>query len=217
MEKHRFNKYLQHYVRNEKKQGRVFSYDYISSMGSIYESHSEMERLNAVHEGVEDFYKNVKDGYGFQWQMDEQRTVSGRIKFTVFEQMIGDWKRIVYFDDEDLQINPDLEFFKPLDVPAAEHRVGFIMRPNEIDPYLYYQDAGETDLHLLDLDFKGYTEMALEAKVFRYWQVVLLHYDGRKLGGPETDNFKKFMPQIFPDFSWDKFIEKYESVRLSKK
>jgi len=67
------------------------------------------------------------------------------------------------------------------------------MRPNEIDLYLYYQDAGGTELHLLDLDFKGYTEMALEARVYYHWQRVLLHYNGWEYGGPETEDFKKYM------------------------
>ncbi len=57
--------------------------------------------------------------------------------------------------------------------------------------------------------------MAYEAKVFYYWPRVLLDIqNGTECY--ETERFKKEMPKLFADFNWDKFVEKYQSLRLSK-
>ena len=57
--------------------------------------------------------------------------------------------------------------------------------------------------------------MAFEAKIFEYWPLVLLDIQNNH-ESPETIKFKKEMPKIFDDFDWEKFVEKYESLRLSK-
>jgi len=70
----------------------------------------------------------------------------------------------------------------------------------------------------LDLDYEGYTQMALEGRVFNHWQQVLLYYMGDvDTGGSETETFKTEMPRIFPDWKWENFIARFESVRLSNR
>lgn len=60
--------------------------------------------------------------------------------------------------------------------------------------------------------------MAIEARVFYNWQVVLLFYmNGVGIGLVETEIFKTEMPKIFPDWTWENFIAKFESLRVSNK
>ena len=79
-----------------------------------------------------------------------------------------------------------------------------------------YYLHGDNELSNLDLDFHGYTEMAYEARVFNYWQRVLLEYT-KGNSSEITEAFKTEMPQIFPDWRWESFIEKFESLRISKR
>ncbi len=68
---------------------------------------------------------------------------------------------------------------------------------------------------LIHIDFEGYMKLLGETKGFLYWQKAILGY----LSGSEsfeTKNFKEVMPKLFPDFSYDKFIELYESLRIDK-
>ncbi|MCS4300847.1 hypothetical protein [Chryseobacterium sp. BIGb0232] len=74
------------------------------------------------------------------------------------------------------------------------------------------------ELNNLDLDYNGYTQMAFEARVFNHWQRVLLYWmNGEGIGSAETEAFKTEMPKIFPDWTWENFIAKFESLRLSNK
>ncbi|WP_336732808.1 hypothetical protein [Chryseobacterium sp. VD8] len=41
--------------------------------------------------------------------------------------------------------------------------------------------------------------------------------DGIGIGSVETETFKTEMPKIFPDWTWENFIAKFESLRLSNK
>ena len=78
--------------------------------------------------------------------------------------------------------------------------------------------VSDYELQSLDLDYEGYTQMALEARVFNNWQRVLLyHMDGEGVGASESETFKTEMPKIFADWTWENFIEKFESFRLSNK
>ena len=109
-----------------------------------------------------------------------------------------------------------LEFFKPFDLVTDEAECGFLHRPGFSSAAIYYHRIGRPQLYNLDLDFSGYLEMALAARVYYYWPKVLLDIQSGE-ESPETLDFKHNMPLVFPDFSWEGFVEKYQSLRLSIK
>lgn len=63
-------------------------------------------------------------------------------------------------------------------------------------------------------------------KVIRKWLLSLVYsiignefyyMDGIGIDSVETETFKTEMPKIFPDWTWENFIAKFESLRLSNK
>lgn len=124
-----------------------------------------------------------------------------------------------YYDEEILSAHgEDLKYFQPFDYCSNESRCGFLIRPDSIEKSMYYKSIDDYELDYLDLDYYGYTQMAIEARVFYDWQAVLLYYmNGVGIGSVETETFKTEMPKIFPDWTWENFIAKFESLRLSNK
>lgn len=61
---HRFSVFLTHKVIQAKKNGKREDYNSIVR-GILEDDLPEMTRLDAVHKGIEDFYRNSVDGYGF--------------------------------------------------------------------------------------------------------------------------------------------------------
>lgn len=208
---HRFNVFLTHKVIQAKKNEKIE--DYNSRVpGFLEDNLPEMTRLDAVHKGIEDFYREEADGYGFEWWADKENGIAGKLQFASTDYLFSDPG--LYDDDDD----EDLQYFRPLDYPTPESYVGFIMSPDEINKSLFYMSVSDYELQNLDLDYEGYTQMALEARVFNHWQRVLLYYmDGEGVGASETETFKTEMPKIFPDWTWENFIAKFESLRLSKR
>ena len=207
----RFNAYLEYYVILAKKDGKIA--ESRPKVPAILETELlEMIRLNAIHKGIEDFYRNEADGYGYEWWTDKENGIAGKLQFASTDYLFSDPG--LYDDDQD---DEDLQYFRPLDYPTPESYVGFIITPDEINKSLFYMSVSDYELQSLDLDYEGYTQMALEARVFIHWQRVLLYYmDGEGIGASETETFKTEMPKIFADWTWDGFIEKFESLRLSK-
>jgi hypothetical protein len=208
---HRFNTYLEYYIILVKNEGRVIEYK--SKVPGILKTDLlELTQLNAKHKELEDFYRNEGNGYSFEWWADKENGIGGKLDFAATEYLFADPGLYDEGDDEDLQ------YFRPLDYPTPESYVGFIIRPDAIYPALYYMSVSDYELYNLDLDYHGYTQMALEARVFNHWHTVLLYYMGDiSTGKSETETFKTEMPKIFPDWTWENFIEKFESLRLSKK
>ena len=75
---------------------------------------------------------------------------------------------------------------------------------------------GYTSLSSLDLDFEGYVTMMCESRAYKNWPYILLNIQDDELDGALITSFKEDMSKIFSDWTWEKFIEKYESLRLSK-
>ncbi|WP_010521974.1 hypothetical protein [Aquimarina agarivorans] len=160
-------------------------------------------------------YKKKSNGRKIKWWKDSSKGIGGSINLLKMESMFE--KDIAIIDE--LKVNEyldkDLEFFRAIDIPSMNEEVGFFMIPDKkptID--IYYRLAGE-NVSSLDLNFKGYLEMAFESKVYAYWQKVLVDIQDNE-ASPEVIIFKENMPKIFNDFSWEAFVEKYESLRLSK-
>ena len=160
-------------------------------------------------------YKELSNGLKIEWIADDENNIRGRMELVKLEHVITDQKGIIYFPgDEGL----DICNYYPVDNITVEANCGFYMDPEtqEVFKEMYYHYNGTEEISGLDLDFKGYIEMAFEAKVYFYWPTVILDIQcGSECH--ETKEFKKEMPKLFPDFTWDAFVQKYESLRLSKK
>lgn len=63
---HPFSVFLTHKVLKAKKNKKVEDYD-SRVLGILEGNLQEMTRLDAVHNGIEDFYRNSVDGYRFEW------------------------------------------------------------------------------------------------------------------------------------------------------
>lgn len=174
---------------------------------------SELNRLDAIHSNIKEFYNETADGFQLRWKKDENSF--GFIQLAEMKHLLAGAKGNGIYFNEDLPQDADIRFFHPLDFPTPETYVGFIIKPDTIYQSVYYLH-GDNELSNLDLDFHGYTEMAYEARVFNYWQLVLLEYT-KGNSSEITETFKTEMPQIFPDWTWESFIEKFESLRISKK
>jgi hypothetical protein len=208
---HRFNTYLEYYIIQPKKDGKVAE-SRSKLPATLKIDLFELSRLNAVHIGIEDFYRNEGDGYEFEWSADEENGIVGKLEFASTQDLFSDAQLYNEGDDEDLQ------YFHPLDYPTPESYVGFIINPDMIHKSLFYMNVSNYELYNLDLDYEGYTQMALEARVFNHWQKVLLYYMGDvDTGRSETETFKTEMPKIFADWTWENFIARFESLRLSNK
>lgn len=183
---------------------------------SFKKESEELDRLDKIHIGIKEFCRESAEGFHIEWDKNRNEGVGGNIR-TVNLKDLFEEDLSKFYDEEMIQENNDIQYFRPWDYATPEAQCGFVIKPKEIYPSIYYNQAGRASLHSLDLDYHGYTQMAFEARVYYHWQRVLLHYNGWNLGEEETKDFKKNMPEIFPDWTWEDFIKKYESLRLSKK
>ena len=145
------------------------------------------------------------DGMEVNWTADATGATGGRLHFMKMEHVFQNWEGKLY-ESEDLTNERMLAFFKPFDLITDETQCGFLHEPDFESQSIYYNRSGEPALYDLDLDFKGYLDMALASRIYYYWPKVLLDIQSGE-ESVETENFKVNMPKIFPDFS---------SLRLSQ-
>lgn len=171
----------------------------------------ELTRLDTVHKGIAEFYRKRNNGWVKSWKKTKNEYIGGFIRLAETKYLFAENNGIYEEGDEE-----DLKYFRPLDYPSPETYVGFIIKPDIIYKSLYYMSVSNYELNDLDLDYNGYTQMAFDARVFNHWQLVLLYYmNGEGIGSVETEIFKTEMPKIFPDWTWENFIVRFESLRLS--
>ncbi len=162
-----------------------------------------------------EFYKEISDGFRIKWFSDEEKGIGGNIHFMEMKHVLADQKGNLY-DDQDIQMNDLIQYYKPFDLISETFSCGFLITPDFVSTSIYCHNSPDPETYDLDLDFAGYMEMAYEAKIFQYWPKVLLDIKAN-YESAETKAFKEHMPKIFEDFDWDSFVQKYESLRLSKK
>ncbi len=160
-------------------------------------------------------YSELSDGFRIKWFSDEEKGIGGNIHFMEMKHVLADQKGNLY-DDQDIQMNDLIAYYKPFDLISETFSCGFLITPDFVSTSIYCHNSPDPETYDLDLDFAGYMEMAYEAKVFQYWPKVLLDIKAN-YESVETKAFKEHMPKIFEDFNWDSFVQKYESLRLSKK
>lgn len=175
---------------------------------------SDKEQLSELPIAIQTLY-TYANGVEIRWQSTKDSAQGGRLQFLKLEDVLENGLGQIY-DKEDLEEEELLEFFKPFDLVTDEAECGFLHRPGFASASIYYHRTGRPQLYNLDLDFSGYLEMALAARVYYYWPKVLLDIQSGEESA-ETLDFKHNMPLIFPDFNWSEFEKKYQSLRLSTK
>ncbi|UPT69995.1 MAG: hypothetical protein M0D53_12750 [Flavobacterium sp. JAD_PAG50586_2] len=151
----------------------------------------DFNRLDQTHKGIWEFYTEKADGFEIKWKKDKTGFPNGSINFIKAEHIFGDWAKNGLYDDDAIEENEDIQYFKPFDMFVPEAECGFIVTPDKVYPSVYYHDNAQSELHDLDIDFNGYCQMAVEARVFNYWQRVLLFIQGNSIGASVTEDFKK--------------------------
>ncbi|MBD2534949.1 hypothetical protein H6G97_38160 [Nostoc flagelliforme FACHB-838] len=158
------------------------------------------------------FYEN-SNGFELNWEMlsSPDPDVLGRVKILSLSEVIQDWKDVVYF--EDTELDDPIRTFRPFDFFVDEACVGIFLE-EEFDNSLYLYKFGSEPFRL-DLDISGYIKLLIAARGFLYWQNVIEALKTES-HNTEVERFRTFMPQIFPNFSFDEFSNNYENLRLSK-
>ena len=129
------------------------------------------------------------------------------------EQIVQTWKDRLYYES-DVEFNDLIAYYHPIDMPSETISCGMLITPNFVSESIYLHHAPEPEAFDLDLILEGYVHMAKEACIFANWQLVLLNI--ANLQHPIIKQFRETMPRLFPDFNCDAFVEKYESLKLSK-
>jgi len=160
-----------------------------------------------------DFYK-ILNHLNYEWETKELVDESGiklkgRINILKAESVLSDWKEVVYFDGD----SAELKQFKIVDNFVPEAHCGFLLNGDNSD-VMYYHESGEPELEPMGVDFNGYLELMFAARGFWYWQRVILNLTTGEGYGHNVEEFKTYMPQIFPDFKWEEFVALYEKVRI---
>lgn len=159
------------------------------------------------------FYEH-SNGIELDWEMlnSPDPDVLGRVKILSLDEVIQDWNGVVYFDDTEL--DDPIRTFSPFDFFVDEACVGIYLEEDFDDSlYLYKFDS---EPFRLDLDISGYIELLIAARGFLYWQNAIEALKTED-DNAEAERFRLFMPQIFPNFSFEDFSNTYESLRLSNK
>lgn len=154
------------------------------------------------------------NGFEFNWVADDKGKTGGNMHFLKMEQVLQNWEGSL-FDDSDIAQNSLIKYFHPFDLITPEAQCGIMIGLEYKDEEIYFNMSPYPNTEGLDINFNGYLEIAKESCAYYYWPMVLI--DIRKSEeGHHSKMFKQNMPLIFPDFNWDKFVEKYQSLRLSK-
>ncbi|WP_062056984.1 hypothetical protein [Aquimarina longa] len=175
----------------------------------------ENEKGTLLDESYLNILKHV-NGFKINWKAKEVDQAYGNVEFLELDVVQSSWEGVVY-ENRDLKINENLKFFRPFDQVSPEILCGFIMKSDEVFDSIYLHNSGSVSLSYLDVNFEGYITMLYEAKAYKNWPQILLYIQDDQLENDLIKSFQTDMLQLFSDFSWEIFVEKYESLRLSKK
>ncbi len=206
-----FNKLILFLMRAEDKGLITLNENYQLGLGP---SLSEEAKKRKIDKNLIDIYTEISNGFEIDWYNDKKRVVGGKMHFLEMKYVLQNWEGRLY-DEKDVQENDMIQYYKPFDLISEAFSCGFLITPDFVSRSIYCHNAPDPETYDLDIDFDGYMEMAKEARIFYYWPKILLDIqDGKE--SSEMTSFKIEMPKVFEDFNWGKFIEKYNSLRLSK-
>ncbi len=173
---------------------------------------SKLENLNLDRNFI-DLYKTF-NGVTIDWIHDQDRGIRGKMELLPIAEVIKSWQGYLYDEDDDIAEDAEIKIYHPFDLISEEAQCGILIDPNGGPSTIGYNYSGEMEVEPLNLDFKSYLEMAVEAHVFSYWPKVLIDIENDQ-NSPEVEMFTEYMPKIFKEFHFEKFIEKYQSLKLS--
>lgn len=170
------------------------------------------KELGTIEPTVLDFYETL-NGIVIKWNAADKKMLAnemtGSVKVNSFLNVVKDWSGVVYFGKEP-EDSPILEFF-PLDFFADEAAVGFCtMEGWGSMMYLYRFD---NELIPLQVDFHSYLELLIKAKGTFYWQYLILEILQKK-ENEVSKRIKKYLPQLFPDFSFAAFEQLFDKLKI---
>ena len=155
-----------------------------------------------------------KGAYKFDWKMKNKdqtvKSFGGHLNILPLKSILGDWKKIVYFDFD--PADSPKRNFKIVDFFVDEACVGFFLGDEK--QLLFYHEF-ESEFYPLYLDFDGYFAMMLKSKTFWYWQKVLSEIN-EGISSPTTEHFISCMTELFPEFDFQKYKNDYIRLKLNK-
>ena len=178
----------------------------------IEESMFQTKQISFIDNDIIEFYK-TSNGFNLSWKVDLENGIGGNMRLLKLEDILYDRD---LSENQVIEENKLIRNFHPIDLFSPEAQCGIMIGLDYQDNEIYLNYSPMIELYGLDLDFIGYMQMAIEAKVYFHWQSVLLDLQ-KEEESLLTKNFKQNMPNIFPEFNWNQFVNKYESLRLSKK
>jgi hypothetical protein len=188
-------------------QGESFS---IESM-KTYNPEDMGSTLAKLPQSIADFYTET-NGFILEWEEDKFKNdpaIRGMVNILHLKETLQEWKDIVWFDFTPK--DDPLRHFKIIDYVSEEVFIGFFDTPKKED-CLYFFSISDRPVSL-KLDMYGYIEMLCLCYGFKFWQRSILSILHKK-EYPETIVLKKYMPQIFIDFKWDAFENRYKQIKL---
>ena len=168
------------------------------------------KNIDAAPKAARPIYENLTQSR-LRWSKGEidGYYVDGSINIIPLEQANGDWKDIIWFDYMDA--DDPLRFFKPVDYFSNETMVGVIDKEGSTE--MYCHSLGNEPPQSLGISAIGYLELLSMTRGFFIWQRAIL---GLRNGivYPEAEALKKYAPQVFPNFNYDEFVQRYEELKI---
>ncbi len=177
---------------------------------NLHEPEGEENLLNQLSGSLKEFYTQT-NGYMLQWSHKKikDRFATGAVNILNLNKVLGDWKGVLWFDGAAKE--DSMKNFRILDYVTDEVFVGFYVNTEKQD-HLFYYSISDVPVSLR-LDMQAYIEIMCFCRGFKFWQKAILSILDKK-EYPETEHFKKYMPQLFKDFKYSDFEAKYQSVKL---
>jgi hypothetical protein len=152
------------------------------------------------------------NGLYLKWENRNQDTtlIAGSLRILPGKEIAKEWNGVVYFDDD---TSAGLKEFYPVDFFADEACCGVFAGGKNNSLHYYAFSSGEEPYNL-QIDIEDYVTLAIEVKCYRYWPL-LVKLITEKISSPMIQKFHDDMAVLFPDFSVEKFMNRYKE--LSKK
>lgn len=155
-------------------------------------------------------FLEAMNGLHLRWENAVQETtfIEGSINILPLNQITKDWNGIVYFDDDTSAARKD---FYPVDFFADEACCG-VFTSDRNDHLHYYAFSSGEEPYDLGIGIEDYVSLAIEAKCYRYWPL-LVKLIVEKISSPMIQKFNNDMAILFPEFSVEKFVNRYEELK----
>ncbi len=176
----------------------------------LHKPESDENLLHQLSGSLKDFYTQT-NGYMLQWSHKKvkDRFATGAVDILNLNKVLGDWKGVLWF--EGAAKDDPMKNFRVLDYVTDEVFVGFYVNSEKQD-HLFYYSISDVPVSL-KLDMQGYIQIMCFCHGFKFWQKAILSILDKK-EYPETEHFKKYMPQLFNDFKYTDFEALYQSIKL---